>query len=257
MISILITNYNKSKFLRKTIKSLKINRYKNYEIILFDDASTDDSLKKLKEFKNIKLIKNKKKKYKSPALNQINGILKCFKKSKGNLICLLDGDDCFSKNKLSLIHKTLGDKNFDCVFNLPKLNKKKFIFNEKNRKNYSIWPTIIPTSCISFKRSFFKKFLKLIEKNKYENLEIDARLTIFSKFFLNQFNLIPIRLTYYSIDPNGITSKIKKLSIRWWIRRYEAFKYLEFILKKRKKPFKPSLDYYLTCFIFWTQKFFI
>ena len=156
-----------------------------------------------------------------------------------------------------MIHKTLGDKNFDCVFNLPKLNKKKFIFNEKNRKNYSIWPTIIPTSCISFKRSFFKKFLKLIEKNKYENLEIDARLTIFSKFFLNQFNLIPIRLTYYSIDPNGITSKIKKLSIRWWIRRYEAFKYLEFILKKRKKPFKPSLDYYLTCLIFWTQKFFI
>ena len=61
MISILITNYNKSKFLKKTIKSLKINSYKNYEIILFDDASTDDSLVKLKEFRNIKLIKNRKK----------------------------------------------------------------------------------------------------------------------------------------------------------------------------------------------------
>ena len=71
MISILITNYNKSKFLKKTINSLKINSYKNYEIILFDDASTDDSLVKLKEFRNIKLIKNKKKKYKSSALNQI------------------------------------------------------------------------------------------------------------------------------------------------------------------------------------------
>ena len=53
MISILITNYNKSKFLKKTINSLKINSYKNYEIILFDDASTDDSLVKLKEFRNI------------------------------------------------------------------------------------------------------------------------------------------------------------------------------------------------------------
>ena len=81
MIGILITNYNKSKFLKKTIKSLKINSYKNYEIILFDDASTDDSLVKLKEFRNIKLIKNKKK-YKSSVLNQINGIIECFKNQR-------------------------------------------------------------------------------------------------------------------------------------------------------------------------------
>ena len=257
MISILITNYNKSKFLEKTIKSLKQNDFNNYEIVLFDDASTDNSLDKLKGFKSIKLIKNKKKKYKSSALNQINGIIECFKKSRGNFICLLDGDDFFSKNKLSLIHKALSKNNFDCVFNLPKINKGKFKFDIKDKKKYSIWPTIIPTSCISFKRNFFKKFLNLIEKNEYENLEIDARLTIYSKFYFNQFNLIPKKLTFYVIDPNGITSKIKKFSIRWWIRRYEAFKYLKFILKKRKKSFKPSLDYYLTCFIFWSQKYFI
>ena len=213
MISILITNYNKSQFLDKTIKSLKLNNFKNYEIILFDDASTDNSLNILKKFNNFNLIKNKKKKYKSSALNQINGILECFKKSRGNFICLLDGDDFFSKNKLSLIHKTLSNNNFDCVFNLPKIAKGKFRFDNKIHKNYSIWPTIIPTSCISFKRSFFRKFLNLIEKNKYENLEIDARLTIFSKFYLNQFNLIPKNLTFYMIDPNGITSEIKNFQL--------------------------------------------
>ena len=58
MISILITNYNKSQFLDKTIKSLKLNNFKNYEIILFDDASTDNSLNILKKFNNVKLIKN-------------------------------------------------------------------------------------------------------------------------------------------------------------------------------------------------------
>ena len=102
MISVLITNYNKSKFLKKSLKSVISNRYKKYEIILFDDASTDSSLKVIKQFKNIKLIRNKKKIYKSPALNQINGILECFKISKGNLICLLDGDDCFTKKKIKI-----------------------------------------------------------------------------------------------------------------------------------------------------------
>ena len=67
MISVLITNYNKSKFIKRSLKSVISNRYKNYEIILFDDASTDNSLKILKQFKNIKLITNKKKINKSPA----------------------------------------------------------------------------------------------------------------------------------------------------------------------------------------------
>ena len=96
--------------------------------------------------------------------------------------------------------------------------------------------------------------MRFLEKKKYENLEIDARLTIFSKFYLDQFNVIPNKLTFYGFDIHGITSRVKKFSIIWWIRRYEAFQYLKFILRKKKKPFKVSLDYYLTCFIFSVYK---
>ncbi len=253
MISVLITNYNKSKFLKKTLRSVELNNFKKCEIILFDDASTDDSIEVLKQFKNIRLIKNKKKIYRSPALNQIYGILQCFKISKGSKICLLDGDDCFTKKKLVLVNRKLNKKNINCVFHLPKDSKKRFYLKPKN-VNYSIWPTIVPTSCISFKRIFFIKFLRFLRRNDYENLEIDARLTIFSKFYLNQFNVIPNKLTLYGFDKNGITTGIKKFSMRWWIRRYEAFQYLRFILKMRKKPFKASIDYYLTCFIFFICK---
>ena len=107
-ISILITNYNKSKFLKKSLDSLKKQNYKNFEIIIFDDCSTDNSLKIIKKFKKINLITNKKKKFISPALNQINGILKCFKKSKGKIICLMDADDYFKKDKLKLINIFFG-----------------------------------------------------------------------------------------------------------------------------------------------------
>ena len=62
MISILITNHNKEKFLNKNLTLLYKSSYKNFEVILFDDVSTDNSLKKLKKFNKIKLIKNKKKK---------------------------------------------------------------------------------------------------------------------------------------------------------------------------------------------------
>ena len=88
-----------------------------------------------------------------------------------------------AKKKLIFINRKLNEKNIDCIFHLPKDSKKRFYLKDKN-VNYSIWPTIIPTSCISFKRIFFIKFLKFLKRNDYENLEIDARLTIFSKFYL-------------------------------------------------------------------------
>ena len=95
-ISILITNYNKSKFLKKNILSVVNQEYGNYEIIMFDDNSNDNSLEIIKKFKKIKLIKTIKKDI-SPAINQINGIKKKFSISKGNIICLMDSDDYLKK----------------------------------------------------------------------------------------------------------------------------------------------------------------
>ena len=100
--SILITNYNKEKFLNNTIRSCLNQNYSKKEILIFDDCSTDNSVKLLKKFKNLKLLINKKKKFKSGPLNQIYGVNKLFKKSKGEIIFLLDGDDQFKKNKINI-----------------------------------------------------------------------------------------------------------------------------------------------------------
>ena len=116
----------------------------------------------------------------------------------------------------------------------------------KNDKNISIWPSIFPTSCISIKREFLTEFFKYAEMRKFPHLEIDARLAIFSKFYSNQYNILNNKLTIYEFDPNGITAKIKKFSKKWWLRRHEAFKYLNFILEQKKIKFKPNLDYYIT-----------
>ena len=61
-ISILITNYNKQKFLKKSLRSCINQTYKNKEILLYDDCSTDKSVDIIKKFTKIKLIINKKKK---------------------------------------------------------------------------------------------------------------------------------------------------------------------------------------------------
>ena len=49
MISIIIPMYNSEKYIEKCIESILNNLYKNFEIIVVDDGSTDDSIKIVKK----------------------------------------------------------------------------------------------------------------------------------------------------------------------------------------------------------------
>ncbi len=250
-VSILITNFNKEKYIRNTINSCLKQNFKKKEILVFDDCSSDKSLKILESYKKkIKLIKNKKKKFESGPLNQMYGLVELFNNSKGEIIFLLDGDDTFRKNKLSFIFQLfLKNKNLQFIQDIPFLNSKnKLMYLKPKKKDYSIWPRFYPTSCISLRRNFFVNFLKFIEKNKFPHLEIDARLSIFA-FQKNKFLIIKKNFTNYNYDKKGITSKYSKFSISWWKKRNEAFSYLIILNKKLKIKFCYSIDYFLTRFI--------
>jgi len=246
-VSILITNYNKSRYLKKTISSCLNQNFDNKEILVFDDCSTDDSLKILHKFKKIKVIRNKKKKFKSGPLNQIYGLNELFKISKGNIIFLLDSDDMFRKNKLFEISKIFKkNKKINFIQDTPLINlfKKKMLLKKK-KYFFSIWPSFFPTSCITFERSFFQNFLKVLRKNEFPNLEIDARLSIYAHI-RKQFFMTKKCLTIYNYDEDGISSKYKKFSKNWWKKRDEAFSYMIFLMKKFNIKFFLGPDFYLT-----------
>lgn len=246
-VSILITNYNKSRYLKKTIISCLSQNFDNKEILVFDDCSTDNSLKILNKFKKIKVIRNKKKKFKSGPLNQIYGLSELFKISKGNIIFLLDSDDMFRKNKLFEISKIFKkNKKINFIQDTPLISLfKKRMLLKKKKYFFSIWPSFFPTSCITFERSFFQNFLKVLRKNEFPNLEIDARLSIYAHI-RKQFFLTKKCLTIYNYDENGISSKYKKFSKNWWKKRDEAFSYMIFLMKKFNTKLFLGPDFYLT-----------
>ena len=63
-VSILILNFNNARFLNRSIKSCLNQSYNNFEILVYDDKSTDESISILKKIKNkkIKIFFNKSKK---------------------------------------------------------------------------------------------------------------------------------------------------------------------------------------------------
>ena len=199
-VSILITNYNKQKFLKKSLTSCINQTYKNTKILLFDDCSTDNSIDIIKKFKKIKLIINKKKKYTSPPLNQINGIKELINFASGDIFFLLDSDDEFKKNKLKQICKFLKvNKDINFLQDLPFDKKTKTVSKLKKRSfNTSIWPRFYPTSTITIRKNFLKKFMKIDLPNKFPNLEIDARICIFA-YLSNEFRIIDKSYTIYNL----------------------------------------------------------
>ena len=124
LVSILVINFNNSKYIEECINSLKSQTYNNIEIIFYDDNSKDNSLKIIRRFKNIKIISNRSQ-TKFGSLNQINGFKKSFKMSKGDIIFLLDSDDFFKKNKVQkIVNHFLNNKTKKIVFDFPIIKKK-------------------------------------------------------------------------------------------------------------------------------------
>ena len=98
--TVIIVNFNNAKYLSKCVNSILRQDYKNKEIIIVDDNSSDNSIEIIKKYiKRVKLIKNKKKTGIS-FYDQMNAYHLGYKKSKGEIIFFLDSDDFFHKNKI-------------------------------------------------------------------------------------------------------------------------------------------------------------
>ena len=101
LISVVIPLYNKAKFICGTLDSVLQQDYSNLEILVVNDASTDESLKVIKTYSDsrIKIINNKT----NQGLSESRNI--GIKNSKGELIALLDADDTWAINYLSIINE--------------------------------------------------------------------------------------------------------------------------------------------------------
>lgn len=104
---IVVPFYNTEKYILNCIKSIKKQSYENYQCILIDDMSTDNTLKVIKNYliddHRFKIIENQEKKY---ALRNIYEGILSLKPDDEDVIVTLDGDDWFaSGDALNILNK--------------------------------------------------------------------------------------------------------------------------------------------------------
>jgi glycosyltransferase involved in cell wall biosynthesis len=97
LVSILINNYNYGRFLGEAIDSALAQTYKNIEVVVVDDGSTDNSAQVIAAYGDRIRVLAKENGGQSSAFNS------GFEASRGQLICFLDSDDLFESHKVARV----------------------------------------------------------------------------------------------------------------------------------------------------------
>ncbi len=188
-VSIIIPTFNSGKYLKKAIKSVLRQNYKNFELIIYDSKSTDNTKKVVKPF-----LKNECVRYiLEKDRGQADAINKGLYKATGEIFTFLNADDWFEPNVLKEIVDIFSkNKNVSFLYgNCFLVNKKrkvimmppKFI-SKKKLLNYGN---------LTFQPATFYKRSTLIKaggvKNYYVMTEYDMNLNALrhgKPFYLNK-----------------------------------------------------------------------
>jgi teichuronic acid biosynthesis glycosyltransferase TuaG len=160
-VDIIIPVYNSQKFIKKTIKSVFRQTFKNWKLIIIDDASTDNTKKivdkiceKIKDRRKIIILKNNINK--GQAFSRNRGL----KHSKSKFVTFLDSDDFWDKNKLKKQIKFMLSNNYDFTYTdyiiIKNNQKKKIIVPDSYNYKRFIYNSSINTCTMVLKKKIIK-----------------------------------------------------------------------------------------------------
>ena len=198
LVSIITPVYNCEKLLPKTIECVLNQTYKNWEMLLVDDCTPDNSAKIISEYakkdNRIKYFKLEKNSGAAVARN------KALSESKGRFIAYLDADDLWKSNKL--------EKQVEFML----------------RNNYAFtctdYETIIQTVGVMVDTKLTGK--ELLEM---PNIRRRQDAATWCQLLKNGFDCYecPENLSYYRVVSNSLSSnKFKAVKMNWyWYRKIE------------------------------------
>jgi glycosyltransferase involved in cell wall biosynthesis len=246
--SIIIPTYNRSQFLKSAIDSVLFQNFSNFEIIIIDDGSIDDTKIVVDEYKNVDyrvsyFFQNNSER----AISRNNGA----SKAKGKFLIFLDSDDFFSNpDHLCKLYDFIKNNNFKegLYFTGAKIKSgDKFTLTrdypdeELNKIDFFINESIIPARvCLSKSIFNFMKFddecivvedtvLWTLVKEKY------------SVFYVPIFSV-----TYLLHDDNSVNIKISNA----YLKRLKGLRKLFHYYKIGKKiPYKTKQTQLNRCYL--------
>ena len=218
-VSIIVPMYNAEKFIGKTIESVLAQTYQNWEMLIMNDVSTDNSLAIVslyaKKDERIKIVNTEKN------VGVVKGRNFLIDLASGKYIAFLDADDYWHNEKLEKQIKFMKEKNasISCTEytrvkeNEEKINdviiKEEISYNDMLKNNYLGCLTVIYDA-----KKIGKRYFKEVEKNEDYVRWLEIVKDVNTIYGLKE------NLAYYRVLDNSRSSnKVKTAKVRWEIYR--------------------------------------
>ncbi|MGE0561836.1 MAG: glycosyltransferase family 2 protein [Flavobacteriales bacterium] len=221
--SIIIPTYNRASFIVKTIQSIINQTYSNFEVIVVDDGSTDNTEEVVKSIKDERIKYYKKE-------NAERGAARNFgtKKAKGDFITFVDSDDIVYNNYLEqaniFINNNPNAKIFHQLFEIKDVEGNLLQRNISIKKN--IFKSLVfEGNFMACQGMFLKKdfalehsFIEDRDISASEDYELWLRIACNYEILINPVVTSSLiehhKRSVLQIDPNGlIKRKIKMTNI--------------------------------------------
>ena len=183
-ISIIIPTYNRANLITNSINSVLNQTYTNFEVIVIDDCSKDNTKNEIDKIKDNRIRYIKLRKNKGPNFARNLGI----KKSTGEYITFQDSDDIFHNTKLEKQIKNIINNKSDLdfckirvnlqdgnTFIFPDITQEKRILNKRvfNELSYG---NFISTQSILVKKYYIQKYLFDTELPRLQDYDLALRM---------------------------------------------------------------------------------
>jgi len=242
-ISVVLPVFNDEKYLSDAISSILKQSYANFELIIIDDGSTDNSLKIIKAFHDsrIKVIKHKSNKGLVYSLNEGISV------SKGQFIARMDADDISNADRLATQLRVFEDNNVGVVcsntISIDEAGKTTsspwWPVSDKVVNDDLLWTNPVVHPSMMIRKSLMEQYHDLAGAEDYE---LWTRLAQTTKIIrLGQV------LLYHRIHRNSIMGQNKGLSDQNAIKINKAF------IQKTLELETPAYHQNLTTFVSYGQ----
>lgn len=218
LVSIITPTYNCAKFIGKTIESVLKQTYTNWEIVIVDDASTDNTEEIVKQYndKRIKYIKLKQNSGADVARNI------AIEEAKGKYMAFLDSDDLWQPDKLEKQIKFMEQNNYNITAtDYEQIDEEGRILNriikakEKVDYNSMLLSNSVGNSTIMYNVENIGKF-KVPNIKKRNDYALWLQMLKKEKYIYG----IPEILMQYRVRSNSISrNKLNLIKYQWQLYR--------------------------------------
>lgn len=224
-VSVIMNCYNGSVYLKEALLSLRNQKYINWELIFYDNCSSDTSRQVVESFKDDRI------KYFSSKYKKSLGLVRseAYNLALGDYVGFLDTDDVWNENKLELQVNFLEKFNdiIMCYSNTLFFDdKKKFKLYKKKQPSGFIFEKLLKNYSISFDTILFNN--KLLKKTK---IKIDPNFDL-----IHDMDLIIRSSKYYKIG------YINKILSNWRIHSDSESKGKDRVFIDEKKKLLTKYD---------------